>query len=150
MTTAVLCFIVRDGRVLLAMKKRGFGKGWWNGPGGKVEEGEKLGEAVLREVKEEVGITPVDPKCCGVLHFFFEDGTPDWQVHVFRAEDFDGDPAESEEMRPAWFALEEIPYGQMWADDPHWLPLLLEGKRFKGKFSFRDNSTMVSHEVTEL
>jgi len=150
MVTAVLCFIIKDGKILLAMKKRGFGEGWWNGAGGKPEEGEELIDAVYREMQEELGITPKDPKHHGILHFFFEDETPDWQVHVFRAEDFAGEPTESEEMRPAWFALEEIPYDKMWADDPHWLPLLLEGKRFEGKFSFRDNNIMVSHEVSEL
>lgn len=150
MVTAVLCFIIKDGKILLAMKKRGFGKGWWNGAGGKPEEGEELIDAVYREMQEELGITPKDPKHHGILHFFFDDETPDWQVHVFRAEDFSGEPTESEEMRPAWFALEEIPYDKMWSDDPHWLPLLLEGKRFEGKFRFRDNNTMISHEVSEL
>ncbi len=150
MTTAVLCFIIRDGKILLAMKKRGFGEGWWNGAGGKVREGEEIVEAVLREAQEELGIIPQDPAFHGVLHFFFEDGTSDWQVHVFRAEEFDGEPRESEEMLPKWFSLEEIPYEEMWAGDRHWLPLLLEEKRFEGKFHFRDHKTMTDFEVREL
>jgi 8-oxo-dGTP pyrophosphatase MutT (NUDIX family) len=150
MTSAVLCFIVKDNRVLLAMKKRGFGEGWWNGAGGKIKDGETPLEAILREMQEEVGIMPHDPVHHGTLHFFFEDGTPDWEVRVFRAEEFDGEPSESEEMRPAWFNFEDIPYDSMWKDDPHWLPLLLEGKRFEGKFTFRDNDTLLSHEVREF
>ncbi|OGC38243.1 hypothetical protein A2V54_03305 [candidate division WWE3 bacterium RBG_19FT_COMBO_53_11] len=150
MTPAVLCFIVKDDQVLLAMKKRGFGEGWWNGAGGKIKDGETPLEAILREMQEEVGIVPHDPVHHGTLRFFFEDGTPDWEVRVFRAEEFDGEPSESEEMRPAWFNFEDIPYDLMWKDDPHWLPLLLEGKRFEGRFTFRDNSTLLSHEVTEL
>ncbi|MEX0887877.1 MAG: 8-oxo-dGTP diphosphatase [Patescibacteria group bacterium] len=151
MTLAVLCFIVKNGQVLLAMKKRSFGKGWWNGAGGKIEAGESPLEAVLRETREEIGIVPLDPVHHGTLHFFFEDGqTPDWQVHVFRALDFEGEPLETEEMAPQWFSVDEVPYDSMWADDPHWLPLLLEGKRFEGKFTFRDNQTLTSHEVREL
>jgi len=150
MTSAVLGFIVKDNRVLLAMKKRGFGEGWWNGAGGKIKEGETPLEAILREMQEEVGIVPRDPVHHGTLHFFFEDGTPDWEVRVFRAEEFDGEPSESEEMSPAWFNFEDIPYDSMWKDDPHWLPLLLEGKRFEGRFTFRDNITLLSHEVREL
>ena len=150
MTSAVLGFIVKDNRVLLAMKKRGFGEGWWNGAGGKIKDGETPLEAILREMQEEVGIVPHDPVHHGTLHFSFEDGTPDWEVRVFRAEEFDGDPSESEEMRPAWFNFEDIPYDSMWKDDPHWLPLLLDGKRFEGKFTFRDNDTLLSHEVAEL
>ncbi len=152
MVTAVLCFIVKGNKVLLGMKKRSFGAGLWNGPGGKVEEGEELIDTACREMQEEVGINPVDPKHHGVLHFSFEDETPDWQVHVFRAEDFDGEPAESAEMRPAWFAFEEIPYEKMWADDFHWLPFLLEGKQFEGRFNFRSSggNTMTSYEVKEF
>ncbi|KRT67774.1 MAG: hypothetical protein XU08_C0001G0184 [candidate division WWE3 bacterium CSP1-7] len=151
MTPAVLGFIIKNNRVLLAMKKRSFGKGWWNGYGGKIEAGESPLEAVLRETREEIGVVLKDPVHHGILHFFFEDGeTPDWDVHVFRAEDFEGEPAETEEMAPRWFFVEEIPYDAMWKDDPHWLPLLLEGKRFEGKFTFRDNTTLISHEVREL
>ena len=151
MTPAVLGFIIKNNRVLLAMKKRSFGKGWWNGYGGKIKSGESPLEAVLRETREEIGIVLKDPVHHGTLHFFFEDGeTSDWVVHVFWAEDFEGEPAETEEMAPRWFFVEEIPYDAMWKDDPHWLPLLLEGKRFEGKFTFRDNTTLISHEVREL
>ncbi|MDP2735827.1 MAG: 8-oxo-dGTP diphosphatase [bacterium] len=150
MKIAMVCYIIRDGKVLLAMKKRGFGEGFWNGPGGKPEEGEELIDALYREVKEELGIVPRDPVEHGILHFAFEDGNPDWRVHVFRAEKFAGRPAESEEMRPAWFAFDEIPYDSMWADDPHWMPLLLAGKRFEGRFTFRDTRTLTAQEVREL
>ena len=54
MTKAVLGFIVKDNQVLLAMKKRGFGEGWWNGAGGKIKEGETPLEAILREMQEDV------------------------------------------------------------------------------------------------
>ncbi|MDP2637293.1 MAG: NUDIX domain-containing protein, partial [bacterium] len=79
----------------MAKKKRGFGEGWWNGAGGKIEEGETLEEAVLRETREEIGIVPQDPVHIGTLSFFFEDGTPDWEIAVFRATDFSGEPTES-------------------------------------------------------
>lgn len=149
-TQAVLCFIVQEERVLLARKKRGFGEGWWNGAGGKLKEGETPLQAVLRETQEEIGIIPQDPKKAGTLLFFFEDGTPDWEVAVYRASEFAGEPSESEEMFPQWFAFGEIPYGEMWADDPYWVPLLLQGKRFEGRFTFRDNVTLLSHEIWEI
>jgi len=110
-TKAVLCFIVQENRVLLAKKKRGFGVGWWNGAGGKVkgEEGETLLEAVLRETKEEIDIVPHDPVQLGTLYFFFEDGTSDWEVAVFHAHSFDGEPTESEEMQPKGSYLKRSP-----------------------------------------
>jgi len=39
-------------------------------------------------------------------------------------------------MKPRWFKIEEIPFDQMWPDDKYWLPLLLDGKNFRGKFYF--------------
>ncbi|MDR0650832.1 MAG: NUDIX domain-containing protein [Candidatus Peribacteria bacterium] len=52
-TTLVFLFNLQ-GQLLLAMKKRGFGVGKWSGPGGKVEEGESISQAAVREVEEEV------------------------------------------------------------------------------------------------
>ena len=46
---ATLLFLVKNGQVLLAMKKRGFGAGRWNGVGGKVHAGESVAETAVRE-----------------------------------------------------------------------------------------------------
>ena len=69
-----LCFIVRDGRVLLIRKKRGIGAGKINGPGGKVDPGETPLAAAVRETQEEIGVTPIDPQLRGDLRFHFRDG----------------------------------------------------------------------------
>ncbi len=131
-----LCIIHRQSKVLLGMKKRGFGAGRWNGFGGKVEEGEDIEEATRREVKEEAGLTVTRMVHAGVLDFSFESDPKKLEVHVFRVTEFNGKPRESEEMKPQWFDIKDIPYVNMWSDDPFWLPLLLEGKSFKGMFHF--------------
>ncbi len=61
-------------------------------------------------------------------------------MHVFEATAWSGEPVESDEMAPKWFALEQIPYASMWADDAHWLPLFLAGRCFQGQFIFRDEA----------
>ncbi|HEY4161171.1 MAG TPA: 8-oxo-dGTP diphosphatase [Candidatus Saccharimonadales bacterium] len=132
MKHVTLLFLHREGEILLAMKKRGFGIGKWNGAGGKVEPGETYERAAIRECEEEVGVTPRKLQKTGELHFF---DLPDVEhyCHIYTATEWDGDPHETEEMRPQWFKLTDIPYDQMWPDDKDWLPLLLAGKRFKGK-----------------
>lgn len=128
--------VCKDDRILLGMKKAGFGVGRWNGFGGKVEEGETIEAAALRELREEVGIEAKDMKKVGVLDFTFAEDPKVLEVHIFKATDYSGEPAESNEMRPEWFTFDSIPYSQMWPDDEQWLPLVLEGKSFTGAFHF--------------
>ncbi len=131
-----LAMVIKDGKILLGMKKRGFGEGRWNGFGGKVGGDESIEVAARREVTEEVGIVPHDMSEVGVLTFSFENEEKVLEVHVFTVTSYDGEPAESEEMRPEWFLVEAIPYTQMWPDDIYWLPLLVAGKKFEGSFLF--------------
>ncbi|MDO8557857.1 MAG: 8-oxo-dGTP diphosphatase [bacterium] len=145
-----LCIIHTDTHVLLGMKKRGFGAGRWNGFGGKVQEGEDVETAAEREVREEAYIAPTNLKKRGILFFEFENNPGEvLEIHVFNASVFKGEPAESEEMKPQWFLKSEIPFSQMWPDDIYWLPLVLEGKSVEGKFYFRDNDTLLRHELAE-
>lgn len=133
--------------MLLGMKKRGFGAGRWNGFGGKLEAGETLEAAAIRECGEEVGITPSGLEELAILDFEFEGKEGILEVHVFKADSFTGEPQETEEMQPKWFNLDEIPYDQMWSDDKIWLPMFLEGKKFKGHFLFDQNDQVLSHKI---
>lgn len=128
--------VCREGEVLLGLKKRGFAEGRWNGFGGKVEEGETIEDAAKRELQEEAGVEAKALKKVGVLDFAFENEPKELEVHVFKVIDFIGDPVESEEMKPQWFKFSEVPFSQMWSDDPLWFPYLLDDKLFKGSFLF--------------
>jgi mutator protein MutT len=142
-----ILFIRHGDRVLLAMKKRGFGAGKWNGPGGKLNPGETPLQAMIRETQEEVGITPLDPQLVGRLRFAIIGQTPiTHDCHIFTCDSWEGDPVETEEMRPQWFHIGAIPYDQMWVDDILWLPLLLEGKSFAGSATL-DGDRVVEHDI---
>ena len=132
---ATLMFIVKGERVLLIEKKRGLGAGKINGPGGKIDPGETALEAVIRETREELLITPLNPRKVGELWFSMSD-CPDILCHVFRADDHDGVPTETDEAVPLWTAIDAIPYHRMWEDDRHWMPLLLSETGFHGRFAF--------------
>jgi 8-oxo-dGTP diphosphatase len=132
---ATLMFIVKDGRILLIEKKRGLGAGKINGPGGKIDPGETPLEAVIRETQEELLITPSTPRKLGELWFCMSN-FPDILCHVYRADDHDGVPTETDEATPVWTPVGAIPYHRMWEDDRHWLPLLLEETPFHGRFVF--------------
>lgn len=68
-----LLFLRRGDELLLAMKKRGFGKGKWNGVGGKLEAGETLEQALIRETVEETGVRPTAWQAVGKFTFDKDD-----------------------------------------------------------------------------
>ena len=142
---ATLVFVVRDGHVLLIHKKRGLGAGKINGPGGRIAPGEEPRHGAIREAQEELDVTPTGVVRCGELSFQFTDGFS-LLVHVFKATDYEGEPRETEEAIPLWTPLDQIPYDRMWADDRIWMPLMLAGRTFQGRFLF-DGDTMLDHEV---
>jgi len=151
-----LCLIHQNGKILLGMKKRRFGVGQWNGFGGKVEEGETIEEAAIRELKEESGLHALDISKRGILIFEFENDPIVLEVHLFRVSKFKGVLIETDEMKPEWFSINEIPYDNMWSDDIFWLPLFLKGKKFKGTFLFdrpsdkEYQSKIISKELIEV
>jgi 8-oxo-dGTP diphosphatase/2-hydroxy-dATP diphosphatase len=145
-----LCLIVRDNKILLGMKKRGFGQGRWNGFGRKVNEGEAIEAAAAREVMEEVNLVVSGLEEVGVLDFGFPNSEDIFEVHIFKPNSFSGEPQESEEMKPQWFGLNEIPFSQMWSDGKYWFPLFLSGKKFKGRFLFDSADNILEHELIEL
>ncbi|KAL1278467.1 hypothetical protein QQF64_025140 [Cirrhinus molitorella] len=145
-----LVLVVQPGRVLLGMKKRGFGAGKWNGFGGKVQPGETIEQAARRELLEESGLTVDILHKIGNIKFEFIGETELLDVHIFRADTYKGEPTESDEMRPQWFDIDKIPFSQMWADDVLWFPLLLQKKKFLGYFKFHGHEVIVEHKLEEV
>ncbi|MEK7077164.1 MAG: 8-oxo-dGTP diphosphatase [Patescibacteria group bacterium] len=150
LTRLTLCVVRTDSRILLGMKKRGFGAGRWNGFGGKVCNGETLGDAARRELEEETGIAAEKIAKQGILRFRFEHSPELLEVHVWSIHRWSGAPRETEEMIPRWFAINEIPYHAMWPGDRYWLPLLLAGKCFTGSFFFRGFDTILEKDIREV
>jgi 8-oxo-dGTP diphosphatase len=142
---ATLLFVIVDRQILLIRKKRGLGAGKVNGPGGRLLEGEEPLAGAIRETQEELGVTPRRVRYGGELAFQFLDGYST-HVHVFSAEEYVGEPRETDEAVPMWTPVGAIPYDEMWQDDVLWMPLLLEGCRFRGRFVF-DEDRMLHDEI---
>jgi len=155
---ATLLFVVQNGKVLLIRKKRGLGAGKINGPGGKLDPFETAHQCAIREVQEELCISVNDALDVGRLRFQFIDAYS-IDVQVFVATQFTGTPTETDEAIPLWFALDDVPYDEMWADDCIWLPRILAatdklggeqlGERIDGRFIF-DGDRLLEHDVVIL
>ncbi|KAM9784971.1 oxidized purine nucleoside triphosphate hydrolase [Syngnathus typhle] len=145
-----LVLVVQPGRVLLGMKKRGFGAGKWNGFGGKVQSGETVEEGARRELLEESGLTVDTLEKVGNIKFEMVSDAQLLDVHIFRADSYNGEPTETEEMRPRWFDSDKIPFEQMWPDDKLWFPLLLQKKKFVGNVQFQGHDVILSYKLDEV
>lgn len=143
---ATLLFVVDGDRVLLIEKKRGLGAGKVNAPGGRTEASDaSIRACAIREVEEELRVTPTGVEEMGELSFQFQDG---YALHatVFRASGVAGTPTETDEAKPLWVTKDTIPFDRMWADDRLWIPMMLAGEPFSGRFVF-DGDTMIDHTL---
>ena len=146
---ATLLFLIEDNKILLAMKKRGFGRGRWNGVGGKPEGDESIKQTAIRECTEEIGVVPKTFKQVACLNFFFPADKADWnqQVLVYFCTKWQGEPIETDEMKPSWFSIKNIPYDDMWKDDKYWLPKVIRGNFVDADFTFDDNDDVQEQNV---
>ena len=146
MKLSTLCFCISDDSVLLAMKKRGFGAGKWNGYGGKVGEKESPRTAAARELKEESNLFAAEHTLeqVALVRFYF-DGSQLFECHVFLVRDWQGETGESEEMRPHWFPISQLPFEEMWVADRKWIPLILAGKKLEAEVNFNTDGSEVKN-----
>lgn len=145
----VLLYLVRNNQILLAYKKEGFSEGKLNGIGGKVESSESSEEALMREAKGEVGITPTYFSKVGDLEFVL------WRkgkhqknlLEVYLCEEWDGEPHETKGAKPQWVPCDDLPFAEMWPTDQYWLPQIIAGERVKGVFEYDKSNQPTKHSV---
>ncbi len=100
-----LCLIEQGSRILLQNRVKADWRGYTL-PGGHIEPGESIVAAVRREMLEETGLTILNPRLCGVKQFPTEGGR--YIVFLFRASEFTGELASSEEGMMEWVERSEI------------------------------------------
>ena len=147
-----LCYIISGDQILLGIKKGRFGKDKWNGFGGRVEEKDgSIESGAVREIKEEVGLIVQESnleRVGEILFLFTEKPALSRKVYIFLTREWQGEPLETEEMRPEWFDLKSVPYNDMWAVDKAILPLLLAGKKVEGEVTYRNEiSREYKHKI---
>ncbi len=150
MKLATLCYIIKDNKTLMlhrTKKKNDAHKDKWNGIGGKFDAGETPEECVIREVKEETGLTIRNPKFAGRILFpSFTQQPEDWHVYIFTATEFTGKLIDSAEGELAWIPDEKLLELNLWEGDKIFLPWVKEGKYFSAKLVYQGQK-LLSHTV---
>lgn len=144
-----LAYFIQDDKILLPLKKKNIGKGKHNGVGGRVEEGETIDQAMVRECNEEVGLIPTDFEYVAEIVCNNTGINQLAVVHVYICKSWCGTLIETDEMKPCWFNLDAIPYESMMDDDKYWLPLVLGGKKIKATFELDQNYVMTNYNIEE-
>ena len=151
MKVGTLCYVKKDGKTLMlhrTKKQNDMHEGKWNGLGGKVDPGETPEECVIREIREEAGLTIKNPELKGLLTFPNDVGYPpeDWYVFVFVAKEFEGELITSNEGHLKWISDQELPNLNVWEGDRIFFKWLNKKGFFSGKFCYKDEK-LVDHSV---
>lgn len=146
---ATLCYIQEDEHTLMlhrVKKENDIHQDKWNGLGGKVERGESPEECLLREIKEESGLTLTSYKLAGLLTFPLFDGINDWQVFLYQASEFTGDLIDSPEGKLEWVATDKLLDLNLWEGDKYFIKWMLEKSFFSAKFTYQ-NKKLIDYSV---
>ena len=106
----------------------------------------------IREVEEESGLI-LDPKdviYTGICDFEFKNDPVHLEVHVYEARKYSGEVTESDEMKPKWFKISDMPYDKMWIDDEFWHPYFFRQQKFKSYFLYEGFDKILTHQVTPV
>lgn len=132
MRETTLCYIENDGKYLMlhrSPKKHDGSVGMWMGVGGKLEEGETPDECVVRETKEETGLTLVDYRKRGVI-YFYSDVWEDEIMHLYSGYSFEGELTDAcDEGELYWIDTDKVMELDMWEGDRVFLKLMAAGEQ---------------------
>lgn len=145
---ATLTLFMKDDKILLGEKKRGFANGTLNGIGGKQDPGETIEQAMIRECCEEVGARPTKYDHVGKIDFdlWYKGERTNMTMYIYKCYEYSGEIKETEEIKPNWYDIDKIPFDRMLSDDIIWLPQVLKGQKVEGKVKF-DKEKMLYNDI---
>ena len=143
------CILINNGSILLLKKPR---RGWYAIPGGKMEQGELVKEAVLREYSEETGLRLVEPQLCGIFTFSIYEADKlirEWMMFTFRATSYEGELIHAcPEGDLEWVPIYSIPSLPMAEGDRSIFEHVLQSEQILyGNFSYTTDDKLLASKL---
>ena len=132
MKNTTLCYIEKHNKYLMLLrnkKKIDINKNKWIGVGGKFEADESPEECLLREVKEETGLTLTEYKMRGIITFISDEWETEY-MYLYTAGKFEGNIMECDEGELKWIPKDELFDLNLWEGDKVFLKMLIENSPF--------------------
>lgn len=147
-----LAYFIQNDKILLPLKKKKIGIGKHNGVGGRLEENETHEQAMIRECMEEVGLQPIEYEYVAELSFsrIVNDEINVAVVYTYVCRSWSGTLIETDEMKPYWFDINNIPYDKTMDGDKYWLPLVISGKSIVASFDLDENYVTLNHNIQKV
>lgn len=135
-----LCIVLRGNEVLLQNRV----KDDWRGfapPGGHIEPGESIVESVIREMREETGLTVKHPRLCGVKQFPIPEGR--YVVFLFLVKEYEGELVSSDEGKMEWLPLDRLDEYDTVSDLKELLDVMLRDDLTEFQYIIEDDNWIV-------
>lgn len=144
---ATVCYLKKDGKILMIK----FSKKWgqvYAPPGGKFESGETPLDCIIREFKEETGLTLIDPKLQGLSYWH---DSYEGIIFIFTAEDCEGELCEeSSEGNLEWINEDDLLTINQFEQNKIFTPYLFKDELFEGKFLLDDKCKVLEYEIRNI
>lgn len=144
---ATVCYLKKDNKVLMIK----FSKKWgqvYAPPGGKFESGESPLDCIIREFKEETGLTLINPKLQGISYWH---DVKEGIIFVYIAEEYEGTlTLNSSEGKLEWIELENLANINQFEQNEKFTPYLFKEELFEGKFLLDDKCKVINYEIRKM
>ena len=149
MLNTTLCYIERDNKYLMlhrVKKVNDLNHDKWVGIGGKFLENETPDECLLREVKEETGLTLTDYRLRGVVTFLSDKWEGEY-MYLFTATDYTGDMIECDEGNLEWVEIDKVYDLPIWEGDKLFVEELRRDRGFFTMMLKYEGDRLVEHSI---
>ena len=144
---ATVCYLKKDNKVLMIKFAKKWGK-VYAPPGGKFEIGESPLDCIIREFKEETGLTLINPKLQGISYW---KDSYEGIIFVYTASEFEGKLcSDSSEGQLEWIKTDDLSKIKQFDQNEKFAPYLFKDELFEGKFLLDDNCKVIEYEIRKM